>query len=229
MAFTCIPKDVTSPVIKEFLVPVNGPNLEIKFRPSQESSSAFVNAIEAFVTPQYFIPESSIHVTPQGNSTNQGLSSSGLTVIHRINVGGSEINPESDTMRRNWVPDDPYLLLAKLAKNHSVYSDRPNYVPEEGGATQYDAPDSVYKTAKEMNTSQSNNSFNITWLFGVNKNAAFFVRLHFCDIVSPSRNETVFNVYIYSLFGQPIIPYNTVPQSAAFMLILWWIQMLLVL
>ncbi|MCE3049664.1 hypothetical protein HAX54_045496 [Datura stramonium] len=210
-----IPKDVTSPVIKEFLVPVNGPNLEIKFRPSQESSSAFVNAIEAFVTPQYFIPESSIHVTPQGNSTNQGLSSSGLTVIHRINVGGSEINPESDTMRRNWVPDDPYLLLAKLAKNHSVYSDRPNYVPEEGGATQYDAPDSVYKTAKEMNTSQSNNSFNITWLFGVNKNAAFFVRLHFCDIVSPSRNETVFNVYIYSLFGQPIIPYNTVPQSAA--------------
>lgn len=212
--------NVTSPVIKEFLIPVTGRNLEITFRPSQDSSFAFVNAIEAFVTPQDFIPESASYVTAQGNRNNseKGLSGSGLTVIHRINVGGSNITPENDTMRRNWVPDDDYLFLRQSAKKHPMYTGRPNYDPEEGGATQYDAPDFVYRTAKEMNVdaeTPSNNSFNITWLFGVKRNATFFVRLHFCDIVSERRNGTVFNVYIYGLFGQPISPYDRVPKLAA--------------
>lgn len=213
-----IPSSVTSPVIKEFLVPVvNGPNLEITFTPYQDSSSfAFVNAIEAFVTPEGFIPNSTdAHVTPRGNnSKNDGgkdLSSSVLNVIHRINVGGSNITSERDTMRRNWVSDDNYLFNKTSAKNHSIYSERPKY--DQGGeATQYDAPDFVYRTAKEMNidveTLSSNDFFNITWLFDVKRNATFFVRLHLCDIVSDSRNNTVFNVYIYGLFGKPISPYD---------------------
>ncbi|XP_060188888.1 probable receptor-like protein kinase At5g24010 [Lycium barbarum] len=203
-----VPKNVTYPVIKEFLLPVNGPNLKIYFRPSHESSFAFVNAIEAYVTPQDFIPESASYVTPQGNSNNakKDLSLSALAVIQRINVGGPKITPENDTMRRNWVPDDDYLSIKRSAKNHpSANSARPIY---EGGATEYDAPPFVYKTAKEMNrddVTQSNNSFNITWLLRVKRYAAFFVRLHFCDIVSKRRNSTVFNAYIYGLFGQPIV------------------------
>ncbi|KAJ8568899.1 hypothetical protein K7X08_032596 [Anisodus acutangulus] len=203
-----VPKNVTFPVIKEFLLPVNGSYLNIQFRPSQESF-VFVNAIEAFVTPQKFIPDSATHVIPQGSGNNgkKGLSLSSLSVIHRINVGGPNITAENDTMRRNWVPDDDYLFIKQTAKNTPMYSKRPSYDPEEGGATEYDAPDFVYKTAKEMNTdveTQSNNLFNITWHFGVNRNASFFVRLHFCDIVSGRRNDTVFNVYIYGVFGQPI-------------------------
>ncbi|KAK4341362.1 hypothetical protein RND71_039863 [Anisodus tanguticus] len=212
-----VPKNVTFPVIKEFLLPVNGSNLNIYFIPSQESSFAFVNAIEAFVTPQGFIPDSASHVTPQGISNNgkKGLSLSCLSVIHRINVGGLRIIPENDTMRRNWVPDDDYLFIKGSAKNHSMSSDwRPKYDLE--GATKYDAPDFVYKTAKEMNIDDtSKNLFNITWLFGVNKDATVFVRLHFCDIISISRNDTVFNVYIYGLFGQSIGPFDIIPLLAA--------------
>ncbi|XP_060205563.1 probable receptor-like protein kinase At5g24010 [Lycium barbarum] len=204
-----VPKNVTYPVIKEFLLPVNGPNLKIDFRPSQESSFAFVNAIEAYVTPQDFIPESASYVTPQGNSNiaKKALSLGVLTVIHRINVGGPKIIPENDTMRRNWLPDDDYLYIKDTAKKLATYTYGPKY-DLEGGSTQFDAPPFVYKTAKEMNrddVTPSNNFFNITWLFGVNKDATFFVRLHFCDIVSKRRNSTVFNVYIYGLFGQPIV------------------------
>ncbi|PHT45884.1 hypothetical protein CQW23_15042 [Capsicum baccatum] len=217
-----IPRNVTSPDIKEFLLPVTGPNLKITFIPSQELSSfAFVNAIEAFVAPQRFIDEPTAYVTAQGKSNGgtEDLSSSGLTVMHRVNVGGSKVTPENDTMRRNWVTDDDYLFIAKTAKNHTMYSNRPKYYdPEQGGATEYDAPDSVYKTAKEMNIdveTANNNFFNITWLFPVKRNATFFVRLHFCDIVSANRNDTVFNVYIYGLFGQPISPYDRYPEFAA--------------
>ncbi|XP_004234657.3 probable receptor-like protein kinase At5g24010 [Solanum lycopersicum] len=203
-----IPRGTTSPVIKEFLVPVlRGRNLKIIFRP--DSSFAFVNAIEAFVTPQGFI--SNFNDTTHVTSSNNDLSSTVLNVIHRINVGGSDITDDTDTMRRNWVADDDYLLIKRLATNHSIYSNRPKY-DQERGATQYDAPDLVYRTAKEMNSShvvtQSNNFFNITWSFDVKRNGTFFVRLHFCDIVSVQRNGTVFNAYIYGMFGKPISPYD---------------------
>lgn len=216
-----IPINVTSPVIKEFLVPVvkSISHLEITFRPYQDPPSfAFVNAIEAFDTPQGFIPNSNdTHVTPRSkNDDGKDLSSSALNAIHRINVGGSDITPANDTMRRNWVADDDYLYVKRYAKNHSVYSGRPKY-DQGGGATPYDAPDLVYKTAKEMNLDVGNQSdlFNITWVFDVNRNGRFFVRLHFCDIVSANRNNTVFNVYIYGLYDQLISPYDTVPLLAA--------------
>ncbi|XP_009594746.1 probable receptor-like protein kinase At2g23200 [Nicotiana tomentosiformis] len=213
-----VPRNVTSPVIKEFLLPVKDSKLKISFKP-QESSFAFVNAIEAFITPPDFIPESATHVTRQGNSniSNKDLSLSALTVIHRINVGGSVITPENDTMRRYWLPDDAYLFIKESAKNHPMFSDSLNY-DTESGASPYDAPDFVYKTAKEMNIvveRKDNNLFNITWHFEVNKNGIFFVRLHFCDIISKERNETVFNVYMNGVFGQPIRPYDIVPQLAA--------------
>ncbi|XP_009609350.1 probable receptor-like protein kinase At5g24010 [Nicotiana tomentosiformis] len=213
-----VPSNVTCPVIKEFLLPVKDSKLKISFKP-QESSFAFVNAIEAFITPQYFIPESATHITRQGNSNiiNKDLSLSALTVIHRINVGGSVITPENDTMRRYWLPDDTYLIIKESAKNHSMFSDSLNYDTEEGGASGYDAPDFVYKTAKEMNIvdETKDNLFNITWHFEVNKNGIFFVRLHFCDIISQERNQTNFNVYMNGVFGQPISPYDIVPKLAA--------------
>lgn len=200
----------TSPVIKEFLVPVlKGRNLEIIFR--SDSSFAFVNAIEAFVTPQGFIPNSNdtTHVT----SSKNDLSSSVLNVIHRINVGGSNITDDTDTMRRKWVADDDYLLIKRFAKNLPMYSGSLNY-DQVRGATPYDAPDLVYKTAKEMNSNHTETQSNITWRLEVKRNATFFVRLHFCDIVSVQRNGTVFNAYIYGQFGKPISPYDRFEQFA---------------
>lgn len=43
-----------------------------------------------------------------------------------------------------------------------------------------------------------NVNFNITWVFGVDPGYKYFVRVHFCDIVSKALNSLVFNLYINS-------------------------------
>jgi hypothetical protein len=68
------------------------------------------------------------------------------------------------------------------------------------GVTDYSATDVVYRTCKESNS----NSSNITWHFGVNKNARHPVRPHFCDIVSPLDDIAMFDLFICSNFSQMI-------------------------
>ncbi|KAL2499626.1 putative receptor-like protein kinase [Abeliophyllum distichum] len=197
------------PVIKEFLLTINTHGkFKIHFLP--QNSLAFVNAIELFLTPNEFIPDSASHATPEGNKTDyNSLLPSPLHVIHRINVGGPNIMPDNDTLLRSWIPDDDYLFNKGSAKNSGDFGHTLNYLP--GGATEFDAPDSVYKTAKEMNTneSSSNNNFNVSWNFDVKKRATHFVRVHFCDIVSKTTNELLkFNLSIYSNFSLEIYPYR---------------------
>ena len=204
-----------SPVIKEFAVPVEVGKFKIDFTP-QGSSFGFVNAIEAFHAPENFISDGIYYVTPAGHGDPyKGLESHAVHTIHRINVGGVTITPENDTLWRSWIPDDAYLYFPDSAKNSTFYSDRPKY--QEQGATPYSAPDYVYKTAKEMNIDQSreSNNFNVTWNFNVNKNSTYFVRAHFCDIISPSLGLLTFNFYIYSQFSDKINPYDIMGQLAA--------------
>ncbi|XP_052195302.1 probable receptor-like protein kinase At2g23200 isoform X1 [Diospyros lotus] len=205
----------TSPVIKEFLLPnISAGKFRIYFTP-QEPPLAFVNAIEVFVAPDDFIPDSATHVTASGgNSKLGGLLSHAFHPVHRINVGGEILTADNDTLWRNWVPDDEYLFSSEAAKN-SRRSDPPNY--QDGRADKYDAPDLVYNTAKEMNTSSDRDYdfFNITWRFGVDKNARHLVRVHFCDIISKSVNDTQFNLYVYSNFSKVIDPYEEIGHLAA--------------
>jgi serine/threonine protein kinase len=42
----------------------------------------------------------------------------------------------------------------------------------------------------------ANSNFNITWVFDVDPSFSYFVRLHFCDIMSKAMNTLVFNVFI---------------------------------
>ncbi|XP_019155069.1 PREDICTED: probable receptor-like protein kinase At5g24010 [Ipomoea nil] len=194
------------PVIKEFLVSVKtGWKLMIEFIPSPESSFAFVNAIEAFPAPDTSIPPEAPAVDNKMNKNT--LSSNVLHVIYRINVGGPLITSINDTWWRNWEPDDHYLLSSGSERIQNT--GRPNY--QYGGATQFDAPDFVYTTARKLNLNDNPHTkpSNITWRFSVNNNTSHFLRLHFSDIVA-GRNETQFNVSVYDEFLLMVSPYDIV-------------------
>ncbi|CAI9770258.1 unnamed protein product [Fraxinus pennsylvanica] len=187
------------PVIKEFFLNINtSGKLKIHFLP--QNSLAFVNAIEFFLTPFEFIPDFESNITPEGNATvHKSPLSIPLRVIHRINVGGPNIIPNSDTFSRSWIPDDAYLFNKNSAISN--FSTNGPIGRVNGQATEFDAPDSVYRTAKLMNTTEirPNNNFSISWNFDVKKRATHFVRVHFCDIVTQTSNERLeFNLSIYA-------------------------------
>ncbi|KAG9154566.1 hypothetical protein Leryth_027602 [Lithospermum erythrorhizon] len=163
-----------------------------------ESGFAFVNGIEVFSAPHDFIVDSGAKfISPDGiKEYNQNLSLHSYETVHRINVGGSKITPFNDTLWRTWVPDQDFLVLKSAAKV-AFTSHVPSY--QNGGASREIAPDNVYMTAQQMNRDNlsSNFMFNITWDFPVGfEDTLHLVRLHFCDIVSPSLNVLYFNVYI---------------------------------
>ncbi|PIM98449.1 Serine/threonine protein kinase [Handroanthus impetiginosus] len=122
---------------QEFFLPVHVGKLRIDFMPFDEHSFAFANAIEY-----------------------NGLVRSPLHVIHRINVGGSEITPDNDTLLRYWIPADDYLLHKNTVRSTS-YEGKLNY--QRGGATQFNAPDSFYRTLKTTNI------VNTSWHFDIHE------------------------------------------------------------
>ncbi|KAM3709218.1 hypothetical protein ACB098_02G157400 [Castanea mollissima] len=176
-----------SPVTKEFLLTIPQGDFRIQFIPSQNSSLAFVNAIEVFLANETRITDNVTRVTSAGNAGNyKSLLSQALHTIHRINFGESQINYDESNYGQT----------------------RPNY--NSSLATNYTASDYVYQTAKKLNEVSGNNTslLNLTWRFPVSKNTSHFVRVHFCDIVFKILNDTMFNLYICSNFVQLIDPYN---------------------
>ncbi|KAK0605958.1 hypothetical protein LWI29_032603 [Acer saccharum] len=200
-----------APTTKEFLFNITSGKFDIYFVP-QVSSFAFVNAIEVFPAPESFIPDTALHITSSGsNGNSKEIVSKVLYTIHRINVGGHTLTEDNDTLWRNWVPDDIYLNNSDAAKNSPSYTEKLNYM---GRVNEYTAPDFVYRTSKQMNIvdgSQSNN-FNITWNFRVSKNTSHFVRVHFCDTVSPTLNVLTFNLFIAGKFRKEIKTYDEADQ-----------------
>ncbi|KAL5766555.1 hypothetical protein ACOSP7_017172 [Xanthoceras sorbifolium] len=206
-----------SPIVKEFLLSISVGKFNIYFVP-KVSTFAFVNAIEVFPAPESFILDTTPHITSTGSNGNYtDILSKVLHTIHRINVGGLTVTEDNDTLWRTWVPDDSYLYNSDTAENRPSYTGMLNY---QGRVSEYTAPGFVYQTAKQMNKSGGSptNSFNITWSFSVRKNARHFVRVHFCDIVSPfspSSNVLIFSLFIVGKFKQEINPHDEVGQLAA--------------
>ncbi|XP_004513186.1 probable receptor-like protein kinase At5g24010 [Cicer arietinum] len=184
-------------IIKEFILKVVSNFVEIVFRPVNDSCFGFVNAIEVFSVPEDFVVDYGARfIGPYGVVEYKNLSNQVLETIHRINVGGLKLTPFNDTLWRTWIPDKEFLVFKDSVKT-VVSTHTPNY--QKGGATREIVPDNVYMTAQEMNRNQSilASKFNITWNFPVeNGGVRHLVRLHFCDIVSPSLNLLYFNVYI---------------------------------
>ncbi|KAB5560844.1 hypothetical protein DKX38_005801 [Salix brachista] len=184
-------------VLKEYVIRVDDSALEILFRPVGESSFGYVNAIEVFSAPEDFIlDEGAKLVGANGIEVFKNLSSHVFETIHRINVGGAKLVPFNDTMWRTWIPDEDFLVFKSAAKR--AFTTRvPNY--QSGGASREIAPENVYMTAQQLNKDINpiQSRFNITWNFPVGSGGVrHLVRLHFCDIVSPSLNMLYFNVYL---------------------------------
>lgn len=134
------------PVIKEFFLTINEGKLGIQFLPS---SFAFVNAIEVILLPSDFIMENDTAVRPVKTKSGfyNDLLPEALQTIHRINVGGPEVKEANDSLWRNWKQDDGYVISSTSAKTCAFYNGTYGETLE---ATEYFAPDIVYRTCKEV-------------------------------------------------------------------------------
>ncbi|XP_022775150.1 probable receptor-like protein kinase At5g24010 [Durio zibethinus] len=207
-----------STVVKEFLLTIGAGKFLLYFIPSQISCLAFVNAIEVFLAPNGFVPDYATHINLSGIKGNySGLLSNVLQKAYRINVGGPNITEETDTLMRFWISDDQFLLFPVFTENRQTTYDELKFVQRgANGSTKYIAPESVYGTAKELNSTNSSKKFsNITWRFKVDEHSKHFVRAHFCDFITPSLNYPGLNFCINGNFCQLISPYETINQLSA--------------
>ncbi|XP_012068359.2 receptor-like protein kinase FERONIA [Jatropha curcas] len=119
-----------------------------------------------------------------------------LETVYRINVGGDDISPKSDTgMFRTWIKDDQYLYGAADGQLAYDYGLQVKYTPM---VPAYTAPDLVYRTARFMGfDSRINLNFNLSWFFPVETGFLYLVRLHFCEL---DRNMTKINKKVFSIY-----------------------------
>ncbi|CAK9160208.1 unnamed protein product [Ilex paraguariensis] len=180
-------------LFKEYAVNVTSDSLTLSFIPSN-NSIAFINAIEVVSIPDELIPDQALALSP--SAPFNGLSGLALETVYRLNMGGPLITAQNDTLGRTWENDVKYLHVNSSAKKVSV---NPANIKYPVAVTPETAPNLVYATAETMGEANVPNvNFNITWVFLVDPNFTYFVRVHFCDIVSKSLNNLVFNVYINS-------------------------------
>lgn len=178
-------------IVKEYSVNVPKGDLVITFSPSS-NSIAYVNALEVVSVPDNLIADDALLYNPAGQFS--GLVFQSLETVARLNMGGPLVSLVNDTLGRTWSPDGPYLKQANLATNASNIA-AVKY--PEGGATSDTAPTTVYGTCTKMDSgSDPRSNFNVTWDIPVDSGFQYFVRLHFCDIVSTSAILLTFNVYI---------------------------------
>ncbi|KAE8664981.1 Receptor-like protein kinase HERK 1 [Hibiscus syriacus] len=151
---------VQSLLVKELSVNVTTNSLAITFSPSH-NSFAFINTLEVVLVPDQLIQDTAGSV--QSLMGFQGLTLQALETVARVNMGGSTISYQNDTLWRTWVPDQRFLVGKNLAL--SVSNIRfVKYV--EDGSTEYIAPNSVYGTCTRMNSvNDSSSNFNVTWEF----------------------------------------------------------------
>ncbi|KAL0926629.1 hypothetical protein M5K25_002868 [Dendrobium thyrsiflorum] len=184
-------------LFKEYSVNVTSNSLVITFIPSNGSIS-FVNGIEVVSVPDELIYDQALAIP---NAPYSGLSQRGLETMYRLNIGGPLLNSQNDTLGRIWENDGKYLHVNGSAVNVSVDPLTINY-PD--GVIVETAPKWVYASADAMgDPNVTDLNFNITWVFSVDPSFLYFVRLHFCDIVSKAMNTLVFNVYINSDIAIP--------------------------
>ncbi|PHT49161.1 Receptor-like protein kinase THESEUS 1 [Capsicum baccatum] len=183
------------PLLKEYVVEIGGSsssgNLVLTLSPAS-GSVAFINGIEVVSMPEGQFDFSVVPI-PMG----PGFvipSSVALETVYRVNMGGPKLTPRNDTLWRMWNSDHSFLVNPGSARN--VTKD-PKSVKYPAGESVDIAPNWVYATAQEMADARVvDQKFNITWAFQVARGFTYFIRMHFCDIVSASLNNLIFDVYI---------------------------------
>ncbi|KAL3850726.1 hypothetical protein ACJIZ3_012608 [Penstemon smallii] len=181
--------------VKEYSVNITNGDLLITFSPST-NSFAYVNAIEVVSVPDTLITDDASLYNPSG--VYSGLVNQALETVVRVNMGGPLVSLVNDTLGRTWISDSSFLIQPNLA---TTISNIPAVRYPEGGANPETAPQTVYGTCRKMNSaSDPSSNFNVTWGFPVDQGFRYLIRLHFCDIVSTSAYQLLFNVYIGSSF-----------------------------
>ncbi|XP_027104528.1 receptor-like protein kinase THESEUS 1 [Coffea arabica] len=206
----------SSPLLKEYVVEIGGSSSEhlVLTLSPWSGSVAFLNGLEVVSVPDgqfdfrvLPVPKGSEFVIPTHVA---------LETVHRINMGGPLLTPKNDTLGRTWKPDIPFLLNADSAR--SVSKD-PRLIEYPAGASVEIAPNWVYATAQEMaDANVTDQKFNVTWIFRVEQGFNYFIRMHFCDIVSIALDTLVFNVYLnnQSAIDSFDISSKTMALSAAY-------------
>ncbi|MBA0699201.1 hypothetical protein Goari_000857 [Gossypium aridum] len=183
-------------LVREYsLAPSDSDSLEITFTPSTNYSGtfAFVNGIELVAMPNLF-----------GTATMVGYRSGGvldvptenLQTMYRVNVGGQFIPPNKDAggLSRTWYIDGTYLNGA--VEGLGIQSDKTVKI-DYGNMSTATAPEDVYSTARVMGKyGKLNLQANLTWVFRVDPNFTYVVRLHFCELQFDKLNYRVFNIYL---------------------------------
>ncbi|KAK3199159.1 hypothetical protein Dsin_022574 [Dipteronia sinensis] len=178
-------------MFKEYAINVTSNTLTLTFLPSN-NSVAFVNAIEVVSIPDAIFPDQALALNP--SAPFSGLTALGFQTVYRLNMGGPLITAQNDTLGRTWENDEKYLHVDSSAVSVSV---NPASIKYTASITSETAPNWVYATAEAMgNANVADVNFNMTWVFSVDPNFRYFVRVHFCDITSLSMNNLVFNLYI---------------------------------
>ncbi|KAI3889121.1 hypothetical protein MKX03_004284 [Papaver bracteatum] len=186
-------KDLNNAVIvKEFSINVDKGRLNITFTPSNFTHSyALVNGIEVMSMPDIYSSANGSAVIAGAKGVSLIISNTTvLEKVVRLNVGGKKISPAADTgLSRSWSEDSPYIYDGET--DSAI-----KYLP---GISYYVAPESIYRTARTMGPNPVvNRNYNLTWVFYVDPDFHYLVRLHFCEINSgiTKVNQRVFQIFL---------------------------------
>jgi len=183
----------SSPVFREYSLNITSDMLILTFVPLGNSTQGFINAIEVISVPDDLITDSAQTLNP---GQYLGLSVQPLQTFYRINVGGPKVTPDNDTLWRTWATDQSSFLNSTATKVVNF----PGKLNYQGGlATQEDAPDNVYRTARQLLVQNNTSTMsNMTWQFDVDSRSSYLIRFHFCDIVGKAPYQLLFDVYVDS-------------------------------
>lgn len=179
-------------IIREFsIVTLNSTTIDLTFAPTDKDSFGFINGIEIISMPEIFKPVSMIGFTDQ----NLDAASYSMQTMFRLNVGGQYISPTRDSgLSRTWYDDSPYIFGAGLGL---ISRDDKNVTGRNYSNTSVIAPLDVYQTARSMGPYETvNRNYNLTWVFEVDVNFTYLVRLHFCEFFLDKVNQMVFSIFI---------------------------------
>ncbi|PUZ64177.1 hypothetical protein GQ55_3G122700 [Panicum hallii var. hallii] len=168
----------SSPVFREYSLNITRDMLILTFVPLGNNTQAFINAIEVISVPDDLITDSAQTLNP---GQYLGLSVQPLQTFYRINVGGPKVTPDNDTLWRTWATDQSSFLNSTATKVVNF----PGKLNYQGGlASQEDAPDNVYNTARQLLVQNNSSTMsNMTWQFDVD--VPFYM-----DIVLPSSDPS---------------------------------------
>ncbi|OMO58451.1 hypothetical protein COLO4_34616 [Corchorus olitorius] len=189
-------------IAREFsLTPVESGVVNVTFTPSaeQRGSYAFVNGIEVISMPDIFQQAAAL-VGYSDQSVD--VQSSCLQTMFRLNVGGQAIPPNNDSgLTRTWYDDSPYLFGAAIGVTNEAGK---NFtIQYSKDVTQDIAPSDVYSTARTMGPNPKvNQNYNLTWVFQIDANFTYVVRLHFCEYQINKVNQRAFDIFVNNQTAQ---------------------------